>query len=330
LKDKPLLYFKTREHVIPQSFGKFHMNNLVLHKSVCDECNQYFGNNLELFLARDSFEGFSRIQFGIKPKSPLKKRNRFHSKIENGNFKGALIQEMELGEKNLINIDWLPQVGFYHVQKNEYVYFEMNEIPDRDALIEKGFKVENAEIRIIGDENEFNMMIQELKEKGINYLKSEDTILEEIDKNRTVSIVSENIIDKTIMRSICKIAFNYLASQTGNSFILSESFNPLRFFIRYGEGDPNQYFLVNQSPILREDQIIKKYNAKITRGHLIIVEWMENKLFSKISLFNEYTYGINMCADYKGIWIPIRTGHHFDMDTKEVTKLLAISKKLLI
>lgn len=330
LKDRPLSYFKKREHVIPQSFGKFRVNNLVLHKAVCDECNQYFGDNLELFLARDSFEGFSRIQFGIKPKSILKKRNRFNSKIQNGDFKGALVQEVELGEKGLINVEKLPQVGFYHIEKEEYMYFGMDKIPTRQYLIEKGFKIQNAEIRIIGDENEYKTMVQDLKEKGINFLKSENTVLEEMEKDSSVSIVSEMIIDKTIMRGICKIAFNYLVSQVGNSFVLSESFNPLRFFIRYGEGDPNKYFLVNQPPILRDDQIIKQYNAKVTRGHLIIVEWVGDKLFSKISFFNEYTYGINMCADYKGIWIPIRNGHHFDMNTKNVTKLLAISKKLLI
>lgn len=329
LKDKETSDFKKRDHVIPQSFGKFHANNIVLHQMVCDECNQYFGDHLELFLARDSFEGFSRTQFGIKSKKPLKKRKRINSKINDGVFKGALVQEMELGKKGLINVEKLPQVGFYNIQKKEFIYFEMNNIPSRDYLIEKGFKVENAEIRIIGDDDECNAMVQELKEKGINFIKYQDSALE-MDNDSSVPVVSEIIIDQTIMRSICKIAFNYLTSQVGKNFILSENFNPVRTFIRYGKGDPNEFFLVNQPPILRDDQIIKNFNVKITKGHLIMAEWKGDKLFSKVSLFNEYTYGINLCTNYKGIWIPIKTGHHFDMDTKEVTKLLAISKKIVI
>jgi hypothetical protein len=79
LKDKSESAFKKREHVIPQCFGKFPENNLVLHKVVCDECNQYFGDNIELYMGRDSFEGFVRIEHGIKPKKALRKRRRIQN-----------------------------------------------------------------------------------------------------------------------------------------------------------------------------------------------------------------------------------------------------------
>ena len=38
------------EHVLPQSFGRFR-NNLTLARMVSDECNQFFGNHLEIHRA---------------------------------------------------------------------------------------------------------------------------------------------------------------------------------------------------------------------------------------------------------------------------------------
>ena len=58
LVDKEANCFIKVEHVIPQSFGLF-KNNLTL-KCVCDVCNQFFGDNLEMIMGRDSFEGLFR------------------------------------------------------------------------------------------------------------------------------------------------------------------------------------------------------------------------------------------------------------------------------
>ena len=53
------------DHVLPQSFGKFE-NNLTLKRLICDSCNQFFGDNVELAFARDTLEGQSRVDFGVK------------------------------------------------------------------------------------------------------------------------------------------------------------------------------------------------------------------------------------------------------------------------
>lgn len=62
--DKPPDDFN-REHVVQEAFGRF-KNNLVLHELVCEECNEYFGNGLDLALARDSLEGLHRYERGLK------------------------------------------------------------------------------------------------------------------------------------------------------------------------------------------------------------------------------------------------------------------------
>jgi hypothetical protein len=64
-KEKPPSAYTEAEHVLPQSFGKF-KKNFTLIRLVCDECNQFLGDNVELLLARDTLEGQSRADFGLK------------------------------------------------------------------------------------------------------------------------------------------------------------------------------------------------------------------------------------------------------------------------
>ncbi len=69
LENKPISFFKKAEHVLPQSFGLF-KNNFTLRKIVCDQRNEYFGNNLEIVLARDTYEGGLRFETNIKEPNP--------------------------------------------------------------------------------------------------------------------------------------------------------------------------------------------------------------------------------------------------------------------
>lgn len=78
--------FQTVEHVVPQSFGHF-QNNFTLKKMVCNSCNQFFGRDLELILARDSKEGFDRFKYGLKPENEFKsfgKSAKSKIQIQNG------------------------------------------------------------------------------------------------------------------------------------------------------------------------------------------------------------------------------------------------------
>ena len=102
------------EHVIPQSFGLF-KNNFTLIKMVCDDCNQYFGDNLEIDLARDTYEGFSRFEFNIKKAEDFKnagKKSRIIIRIAAGPMKGTYVYREYSPDKNDIVFKHIPQVGF--------------------------------------------------------------------------------------------------------------------------------------------------------------------------------------------------------------------------
>lgn len=321
--------FLKREHVIPQMFGRFNPDNLILRNCVCDECNQFFGDKIELFWGRDSLEGIERLRHGIKPKDSLNKRKRVTSKIINGDFKGVIVREVSISETGNMLGEKPVQVGFYHNSKNEYHYFEIDDIPFPNQLTEQGYDIKNRIIMLIGDEEEVQLLKNILKEKGIP-LGDETVLIKEHNHGEITQVEVEATLDRVIMRGICKIAFNYLAYIVGKQFILNNNFNGIRNFIRNDEGKSEKYLSVNKPPILHDDQKLEKYRKKITEGHLITLGWEnERNIVSKVSIFNLHTYGICLCENYDGLWIPLKYGHHFNIESKEVSKLLVLPRELI-
>lgn len=328
-EEKPASSFKKREHVIPRSFGMFAPDNLVLKGSVCDDCNQFFGNEIELFLGRDTFESIERLRHGMKAKEPLRDRRRIKSKIRTGPFKGAIVRERGLGKSGRIDVERSVQAGFYHTQRGEYDFFEPKDIPSAKALAERGYAVKNAKILMIAEDgDELEGLIAKLNGLGFS-LNVKTELIEQAPSEGIVPIETNITLDKIIMRGFCKIAFNYLAYVAGGNFVLLPDFNPIRNYIRNNEGESDHFFSVNLPPILHDDQRLEKVDAKVTQGHLIIVGWRGRKVVSKVSLFNTLTFGIRLCPDFKGIWRPIKSGHHFDVERKEVTRLVSLSKALM-
>lgn len=327
-QEKPPEKYQKREHVIPQCLGCFSPDNLILYDCVCDDCNQYFGDKLELFLGRDSFESIERKRFGIAPKKPLKKRRRVKSKIKDGELKGVIVEDINADKDGDIGIRNLVQAGFYNKFTDEYVYYEPDNIPSADQLEKEGYDLKKT-IWMIAYESELPQLIEVLKNKGVN-VSAENNFIQPNPPKGSVLVESEVTIDLTISRALSKIAFNYLAFVAGREIVLRDDFNCIRQFIRYGEGNLKQFFSVNAPPILYDDQKIEKFGAKITQGHLINVGWSKDDIVSKVSPFNSYTYAVLLCSNYKGIWFPLKSGHHFDLETGEVSKLLSISKTIIV
>src|SRR5258708_19793456 len=57
--------FNSVEHVFPDGFGGF-KNALTLADTVCDGCNRFFGNTIDMYLTRDTPMGLMRFFAGHK------------------------------------------------------------------------------------------------------------------------------------------------------------------------------------------------------------------------------------------------------------------------
>jgi hypothetical protein len=129
-----------REHVIPEAFGKFEHNFVVL-KIVCSDCNTYFGNNLDDVLSRDSMEGLQRFESGLTPATSKHRlgRGRLKSSLRGTEFEGAKLEwrAAEDGSPGLV-VNLLPQIGVGSDPGGPFEWFTLKEMPSLVELRAKG------------------------------------------------------------------------------------------------------------------------------------------------------------------------------------------------
>src|SRR5208282_662057 len=111
-------------------------------------------------------------------------------------------------------------------------------------------------------------------------------------------------VDTSIARATAKIAFNYMTKEAGVKFALDASFDPLRQFIRYGEGGDNwrQFVRIVSKPLLAEET----EDLQVTRGHVLILGWHDfDTLETYVSPYNSMAYRVTLTRSYRGIWQPV-------------------------
>lgn len=132
LESKPKTAFLKAEHVIPESFGGFR-DNLTLHEVVCDDCNQFFGNDVELYLARDTPDGLNRFLIGGKNHREfhsLGKGSLLERRVKSDFLKGAFVAHGERPQKFVL----LPQIGFGKSKTGPCKWFTVDQLPTREEL----------------------------------------------------------------------------------------------------------------------------------------------------------------------------------------------------
>lgn len=317
LEDKPGIFFKKTEHVLPQSFGKF-KNNFTLNKTVCDTCNQYFGDNLELHLGRETMEGMKRFDHNLKKAAEFKpsgKKGRLSIKVGEGPIKGAYAyreySEVECG----IVLKPAAQVGFKKPVGNEYDYFLLEDIPEKEYL-HKNYNLKVLKsIVVLGCA--FEDAQKCLAEKEIFFHKDGDGCPS--DYNSDMGCEVTGTIDQIIYRAIAKIAFNYFVYWAGSDIVMDASFNPIREYIRYGKKTTFPVVLILEKAILGDEPV----EGKRRLGHLLTIDWSKNKLslVSQVSLFNLMTYSVLIAKDFEDKTFNLRKGNFFNVANQEIMEL---------
>jgi hypothetical protein len=314
-KDKP----KRVEHVIPQSFGVF-KNNFVLTDAVCDDCNQFFGDALEISLARDTIEGVQRYDLQIKKPDEFKslgKRSRLIIKVAEGFFQGSYAYRYYSEQEKRILLKPLPQVGFFKTDGSGYEYFLLKDIPSFKSLPAGSHNIGDSKgIIILGCDPAIADDI--LNKQGYSFSSGGEFDCPDKESSSWLSDI-EGTIDQTIMRAVAKIALNYLAYWTGPEFVLHDSFNAIREFILSGKRDGDLLVRAVDKAIL-EDEI----NCSRRRvGHIVTVDWAGDKvsILAQVSLLNRITYQVILARYYSGEKIHIAKGNFFDVHNHVILDL---------
>jgi hypothetical protein len=307
---------------MPQSFGTFE-NNWVLD-CVCDGCNQYFGDKLELILGRDSSESILRLKYGLKPPKAAADllNQRLELTIETaGPWRGArAFMAMDLNETGLELLPF-PQAGFRRPLQEDFVWTAEGDL--NEASVAPYVSTKDIEYRIAGptddDLSRIEKRLKDLGFKATHQGVTEQTIA----KENKIAFAAEMTFDIIVQRAIAKIAFNYAAYVLGADFVRNPSFDPTRRFIRYNEASGYQVTTPTFQPILADDEPRRRQ----INGHLLIVEWadrLQSYLHARVSLFNEMTYVVRLCGRYSGLWLDVATGHLFDPFSHQIIKLTNI------
>jgi len=122
---------------------------------------------------------------------------------------------------------------------------------------------------------------------------------------------------------VAKIAFNYLAYWEGRDFLLHQSFDPSRSFIRYDEQAEYPLVSVDDNPILGDEPV----EGRRRLGHIVTVNWAADRIsiVSQISLFNWASYRVSLASNFSGEQRNIMRGHFFNVNSREILDLGARS-----
>lgn len=319
LNDDKTVSFKKTEHVLPQSFGLFE-NNLTLNGVVCDSCNTYFGDNIELDLARGTLEGSFRFEYGIKEPKEFKslgKRNPVIIKVAEGPFKGAYAYKIYSEVDEAIVIVPAPQVGFLNKSTNEFDFYLISNIPNINELRQKGYDIDNPKGMFVPLKH-VEVVKKALDEKGIPFKMTEELDYP-LQKGQQLECKVEGSIDDRIMRGIAKVAFNYLAFWQGSKFVLHKDFDIIRKFILNDVKPSYPLVRIIDKPILGDEPVVGVRRL----GHMITTNLAKDgvSIMSGVSLFNWMTYNICLAREFSGEHKNVKKGHFFDFNSHNILEL---------
>ena len=325
--DKP---FNEAEHVIPQSFGTFESRegNLTLH-NVCSVCNGYFGRTLEQHFGRDSGDAFVRLMTGLKPAEEARqvggRRLTFRVDEPGTEFHGSWVTLAYNPEQGIV-MDAPPQVAFRSLVEPEWRWYR-----ERDITAARLDEFRRCEFRIYGNPDDHARIMEKLKAAGCELSESLWSGLTDEQRDGGLAWVQVRYaIDDLVLRTVAKIAFNYLAKTTEQrvpGFVRRPEFDAIRQFIRHGTKPDWPVVEIEHKKMLLGDT----RNYRITNGHLLGVSWPDPRSapIGNVSLFNQITYLVRFTNQVPGIWWDLDCGHHFDVSRRRLSKLGSVNPLIL-
>jgi hypothetical protein len=305
------------EHVVPQAFGRFE-HNFTLTDCVCHDCNQYFGNNLEVIVARfGSLEAIHRLDKGIAPtdrSSFLCSDRVIFSLAHWGEWTGFIV-ELQDHEGQLV-VTPVPQVRFRTRDRQDWIFIPEWYLKDLSNPLPAEVDTETA-VPISAEVKE-SSLIETLSARNIKFPEGNARSLP-ISEGSRVKVDSITALDGPVKRLMAKIAFNYLAFKCKANFVLNRYFDPVRKYVRYGEEPGFEMISVTREPILADDSVTQRQ----TSGHLLTLNWPSNApdIIGQMSLFNHLRYDILLARNPELVWRDINIGHHFDIENRQIKQI---------
>jgi hypothetical protein len=304
---------------MPVQLGAFR-NSPTLRHVVCRACNQYFGDELERFLGRDSYEGLLRLQKGIVSASDARRfrPKRVELRLPSGSaWEGVRFRLSPNTDNSGVIVDLPAQIGVRRSVEARFHYFLEDEFASgTDEAIGLG---RGARFAVCSIEETAHNRLLDLVRKRVPTFRIDGPMPPPPFQNGELVVEVLSTLDCVLARAIAKIGFNYLAWATSTPFVLRREFDGIRRFIRYGEGTRPAFVTIRKRPILAQETT----RYRMTEGHIVTVEWFDrgSAIRALVSPFNSLTYEIVLCTRFTGVWWPIERGSLFDWKSRMIAEL---------
>ncbi len=310
-------------HIVPESLGKF--KNLPKQKKlICSKCDHEIGKAEEQ-LAKCSMEAIFKAHLNIKGKKKHKSGSPFHRRhagqgpIElKAPFPGTNYEVLvePLGDGK--NVQPLPQLvlldskGDYDCIRLsnpkeitvEYLKNAINKLP-----LEKG----RLRVETVGMTNEEIDYIFDLLKKIGGFINEEPPSFLEKQFYPKVPVHGPIRVDVRYFRAIAKIGFHYFLQYTECFSGHEDCFEPLRQFIKSGEGKIEQFILQQRGNLVSD--LNYGFRPKYY-GHFLIGDFRKNAATVYVQLFigrdsNPPYYKITLATNCFHIKLEDETFGHF-------------------
>lgn len=324
-----LVTFDGREHVIPQAFG--HFRDSLIARGVCDQCNTYFGRELDLVLARGSYEGVLRFTVGGKPATEYKhvgKATKVRTTTSTGPWAGLHLDRRPGDDGLDLQLTPPKQIGLSARADEEPEYHRVEGTPTLDQWKRAHPGATEVYIKTVGFDSPEETR-EALERLGYQVTGDFEPNYDVVTDGTTVLAHDVYKIDDVIQRAVAKIAFNYLIA-TSPAVARMPEFDQVRSFIRCGDAPSFKPVATLDQPILCDEP---RDGRRL--GHIVLceLESATNTVVARVSLYNLLQYFVRLSATgFATGFMPatIASGHFFDTANKVATPLTHNRMTLLI
>ena len=307
---KPVGAFN-REHVLSEAFGHFN-DTLVLHKTVCKDCNTHFDRQLERRYTRGSVETLLRFETGLKElPAPVVKLPFVEVTLPPDHDWHGIRLGLRMEGKLRIHV--FPQAAFLEKESGRWIFLTSYEI-DRGALKDTT-RFDLSKSRVFGEaQSDRKAVLEQLRDLGITFENwADEASTSGGFDGQDLPVEITITVNKGIRRCVAKYAFNYLAHECGKQFALNSAFDAARSFIRYGTEPTEQ--LVREKCDL---ETVKWFgdNQPGDKAHELSV-WCgpHDSILGHVSLFGCMHYDVLLAPRYDSVLLPVSSCHRYHLGT---------------
>jgi hypothetical protein len=296
------------EHVIQRSISHGFLNTLTVKRVVCQDCNQFFGQHLDLIVTRNILQAVVKFLYpGLSRRSdevlvdcdfPFRIACPGHP-ILNGSM--AILKCIG----NQFSIDLVPQIALERRDGRGWKYVtrkKMNWLRHDEKYTGRAV--------VVAASPTITRLARKLEDRGgiVSELRCRP-------KDQKLSDLLRQSLDSVLRRTIAKIAFNYLAwtmLRVSEQPLFQSDFDELRNFVRFAM--LSEGLIVHPCPDFEESDE-QRTNAE---HYIRILEpdsaSFPDGLVAELNLFRIMPWRVRLSKSYLGqdLYFPLRTEHVWD------------------